>query len=917
MFDPILWLFDTSGFVPRWRCGHWYEELGWLHIVSDLLIWLAYLAIPAVLVFFIRRRRDMPFPRIIWLFGAFILACGTTHLIEAVIFWYPVYRLAGVIKLITAVVSWLTVVALVPIVPRALAMRTPGQLDAEVKARTRELLEANTSLQREVHERLKAERQLREQQEWLQVILQSVGEGIIATDVRGQITFLNPAATSLIGYTQGVAAGRALEEVFHAEDFNLAPDTSDIVHSKDLTPANQKLLKSRDGSERIVESWITPIRIDDAVFAGAVVAFRDITERVNAERALLEASQRFERTVSAISDLFVAFDRDWRYIFLNEKAAAFTGHKPADLMGKCVWALFPDSVGGRFYNEMMEAATTQAIRCFEATYPTGRCYEHRAYPHADGVSVFSSDITARKQSEDSLRLHDRAISAANQGILITDALMADNPIIYASPGFERITGYSAADSIGRNCRFLQGPETDPRAVARIRDAIQSGKSCTVEVLNYRKDGSSFWNELSISPVRDEANRLTHFVGVQADVTARRAMSEQLRQAQKMESVGRLAGGVAHDFNNMLTIINGCSELVLKGMDVNDPSYELLKEVKTAGERAASLTRQLLAFSRQQLIAPQVVSFNEVVSHTKGMLQRLLGEDIELVINLKPELPAVCADRGQLEQILVNLAVNARDAMPQGGRLTIETASICKADAIIKDRMNAGFDKYVVLAVRDTGCGFDPSIADRLFEPFFTTKSVGDGIGLGLAVVHGIVAQAAGFVDVTTEPHKGTRFRVFLPAMTENIPTATTNDQPERGELLHGTERVLLVEDESGLRAFAHKVLTDCGYQVLDAADGGHAIQLAARQEESIDLLVTDVVMPGIGGREVAAEIRKSHPSAAVLFMSGYTDDAVMRNGIFQDEVEFLQKPFSPVAFSHKVRQLLDERNHETSTNGGA
>jgi two-component system cell cycle sensor histidine kinase/response regulator CckA len=676
MPNPILWLFDTSGFGPRWHCGHWFAELGWLHIASDALIWLACLTIPAVLLFFIRRRRDMPFPRIIWLFGGFILASGTTHLIQAIVFWYPLYRLAGVIKFVTAIVSWLTVIALVPIIPKVLAMRTPAELESEVKTRTSELLQASMSLHREVQERLKAEREVREQ---------------------------------------------------------------------------------------------------------------------------------------------------------------------------------------------------------------------------------------RKLSEDSLRLRDRVISAANQGISITDAQLPDNLVIYASPGFERITGYAADEIIGQNCRFLQGPETDPQTIARVREAVQAGEPCTVEILNYRKDGTSFWNELSISPVRDEANRLTHFVGVQADVTARRAMSEQLRQAQKMESVGRLAGGVAHDFNNMLTIINGCSDLVLSGMASDDPSYDLLKEVKTAGERAEGLTRQLLAFSRQQLIVTQVVDFNEVVVRTQNMLQRLIGEDVELSINLQPELPAVRADRGQLEQILLNLAVNARDAMPQGGELTIETGSVLKTELDVNHQMNSVFSEYVALKVSDTGCGFDPKLADRLFEPFFTTKGIGDGTGLGLAVVHGIVTQAGGFVDVRTEENKGSQFRIFLPAVTEDTPAAAAQDEQQPAELHRGTERVLLVEDEPGLRTFARKVLFDCGYHVLDAANGKNAIQLAMRRNESIDLLVTDVVMPGIGGREVAAEVRKMYPSAAILFMSGYTDDAIVRNGIFQDEVEFLQKPFSPTALSHKVRQLLDEK----------
>lgn len=904
----LWWPFDTSGFVPRWRCGHWYAELGWLHIVSDSLIWLAYLAIPAVLIFFLRRRRDLPFPRIIWLFGAFILACGTSHIVEAIIFWYPIYRFAGLVKLATAVVSWLTVFALVPVIPKALAMRTPTELENEVAKRTSDLCEVNASLQREVQERSKAERQLREQREWFEVILRSIGEGIIATDVDGHVTFVNPAAELLTGHSAADSIGQLLEHVFQARSVSGHANKSHDDDSTNETVANlsssHKLLASKDGVNRVVECTKTPIQIDGSSFAGTVLTFRDVAERIEAEQALRESSRRFEDTVNAISDLFVAFDRDWNYTYINRKAAAFTGHEPEELVGRNIWELFPEAIGSPLYNEITAAAATQKICQFEACYQNQRWYEHRAYPHAGGLSLFSSDITPKKQSEEILRLRDRAINAASQGILIVDAVREDYPIIYASPGFARITGYSTDEVIGRNCRFLQGTETDTAAVQRIKDAIYAGEGCTVELLNYRKDGRPFWNELSISPVLDDSGKLTHFIGVQADVSARRELREQLRLAQRMESVGRLAGGIAHDFNNMLTVINGCTDLVLKTLPPNHPSVALLKEVENAGDRAASLTRQLLAFSRQQLVSPQRLDLNEVVAETETILRRLIGEDVELFVDLQPGGLIIHSDRSQIEQVLVNLAVNARDAMPFGGQLTISTMTL-QAHASTDNRAENRTRQYAVLSVADTGCGFDATTKDRIFEPFFTTKPKGKGTGLGLPVVHGIVTQAGGYIEVVSKPTQGTVFRIHLPlSIDAHQPPMARETKIADRELALGTETILVAEDQAGVRQFIRVVLSQCGYEVLEASDGIVAMKCAAAHPTPIHLLITDVVMPGTSGRELARLFRIQHPAAAVLFISGHTDDAVVRNGILHDDVEFLAKPFSAASLAGKVREVL-------------
>jgi PAS domain S-box-containing protein len=517
-----------------------------------------------------------------------------------------------------------------------------------------------------------------------------------------------------------------------------------------------------------------------------------------------------------------------------------------------------------------------------------------------GLHSLGEDVTGQRLAEETLRMRERALESASQGIVITDPGQPDNPIIYANSGFERLTGYSRAEVVGRNSRFLQGEGTDPAAAAEIRRAVQEGRTCSVELLNYRKGGTPFWNALSVSPVRDADGKLTHFVGVQTDVTERRKLEEQYRQSQKMEVVGRLAGGIAHDFNNLLTVINGYGEMVLSTLPSGHPARDSIGEMVKAGERAAGLTRQLLSFSRQQILAPRVVNLNSVIAETEKMLSRVIGEDIELATHLQSSLGPVRADPGQLEQMLLNLAVNARDAMPQGGKLTLQTRNVDRPSGDATEESG----RYAVLTVSDTGCGMTPEVKARVFEPFFTTKGSGKGTGLGLATVHGIVAQSGGLIEVDSEPGHGTTFNVYLPRVGSPVhvvqpSTAGTNHIPR------GRETVLLVEDEESVRALSRYVLRDCGYAVLNATDGEDAIRLCEHEHGPIHLLVSDVVMPGLGGRQLAERLRLLRPEMRVLYLSGYSDDAVIRHGVLEAEVNFLQKPFSVGALARKVREVLD------------
>jgi nitrogen-specific signal transduction histidine kinase/ActR/RegA family two-component response regulator len=389
-----------------------------------------------------------------------------------------------------------------------------------------------------------------------------------------------------------------------------------------------------------------------------------------------------------------------------------------------------------------------------------------------------------------------------------------------------------------------------------------------------------------------------------DLTETRKLERQLQQSQKLEAVGQLAGGVAHDFNNMLTIILGYSDLLLDSLNERDPLRESVLAIDEAATRAARLTRQLLAFSRRQVLQFEVLDINAVVAGIREMAQRLIGEDITLTVSLQPDLRRVRADSAQLEQVIMNLAVNARDAMPRGGSLTIETRNVgLDADYAAQYNSEVRPGEYVLLAVSDTGHGMDKATLAHIFEPFFTTKEPGKGTGLGLAMAFGIVRQSGGHIAAYSEPGLGATFKIYLPIVAEDshVPSPTTNKRT----VTAGTETILLVEDEDAVRNLARLILTRQGYTVLEARNGGEALLLWERHGEEVDLLVTDVVMPHMSGRQVADRLRALRPSIRVLFLSGYTDDAVIRHGVIDAGVPFLQKPFKADSLAQKVREALD------------
>ena len=636
----------------------------------------------------------------------------------------------------------------------------------------------------------------------------------------------------------------------------------------------------------------------------------EILERKKIENARQDSEKRYRRLFESAKDGILILDADTgKVLDANPFLSQLLGIPHKAFLGKHLWDIgqFANIAASREAFKILQ--NKEYIRYDDLPLETddGRVIDvefvSNVYlvDHARVIQCNIRDITKRNQAEAELNRLFSAIEQTSEVIVITDT---DAVIQYVNPAFERMTGYTREEAIGRNPRILKSGKQDPSFYRNLWKTISSGAIFQGHMVNKRKDGTFFTEEVTISPVLDASGLIVSYVAVKRDITENLRMTAQLQQAQKMEAVGRLAGGVAHDFNNMLSVIQGYTELALERVESSEPLHADLTEILNAAKRSAEITRQLLAFARRQTVRPIALDVNETVEGMLKILQRLIGEDIDLVWHPESALCAIKMDPSQIDQILANLCVNARDAIAGVGNICIETRAVTFDEDYCAKHVGFITGEFVLLAVSDDGCGMDKQTLDNIFEPFFTTKEgVNKGTGLGLATTYGIVKQNKGFINVYSEPGTGTTVKVYLPrhtGSTEKIEAKIDTEIPTS----HG-EIVLLVEDESVIRKMGRKMLERLGYQVMTADTPGKALRLADECAGKIHLLITDVVMPEMNGRDLADQLHTLYPDIKVLFMSGYTADVIAHRGVLDESVHFIQKPFTKRDLAFKAREVLD------------
>ncbi len=781
-----------------------------------------------------------------------------------------------------------------------------------------------TGIIRDITDRKRAQEELQQSYALLHGVVEGTSDAVFVKDLEGRYLLANAGCAAALGHSREEILGRTDAELLDPET---ARNFADGDRRALLAGANQTSEEHEIGSGKTYLATKAPYHDAEGKVAGIIGISRDITDRKREQEALRHSEEKFAKAFrSSPNAITISTLKDGRYVDVNESFLQMTGYRREEILGRTalelgIW------VKSETRGALVEALGQHAkVVDFEFLFRS-RSGEQRVGAlsaeviQVDGETCMLSNIrddTERRRAQHALLESQRQYESLVNTVegIVWEADAQTLRFTFVSRQAERLLGYSIE-------QWLAGPDFWPEhihpedrqwAVDYCLRAASEQRDHTFEYRMLAADGRSVWLRDMVSVVT-EGDQPARLRGLMVDVTEQREMERQLRQSQRMEAVGQLAGGVAHDFNNLLMVIRGYAELMLDRLEPNSVVRSQAEGIMQAAQRASTVIRQLLAFSRRQMLTPRVLDLNSVVDDIGKMLLRLIGEDVELQVIKAPDLGRVKADPGQIEQVIVNLAVNARDAMPDGGKLTIETRNVDLDNTYARHHITVQPGPYVLLAVTDNGMGMDAETQTHIFEPFFTTKEQGKGTGLGLATVYGIVKQSGGYIWVYSELGEGTTFKVYLPRVTQAVQhePVVSKELPQA----RASETVLMVEDEEGVRLVVRGFLEARGYRVLEAANGEEALRLAAAQNGPIHLLLTDMIMPAMNGPALAEHIRRQRPAIKVLFMSGYASRGARQNHGLDSQASFLEKPFSGETLERRIREVLDARPSNSAAAGAA
>ncbi|MEW6111230.1 MAG: PAS domain S-box protein [Thermodesulfobacteriota bacterium] len=751
-------------------------------------------------------------------------------------------------------------------------------------------------------ERIQSELALLESEKKFRLLYEESPVGYHSLDENGNLLEVNNTWLRTLGYERHEVVGRWFGDFLTDRSREIFIERFPVFKRTGEVHGAEFVMYKKDGSAIAVSFDGRIGRDEDGRFKQTHCVFQDITDRKAAEEALKESEERFRILAEGAFEGLV-ITREGRILDANRTYCEMVGYELHELIGKEV----KDFVAPEFLEITLAHNLSGSEEQYESAvaHKSGRAIpvevKGKAIPYGGSIARITAlrDLTAKRKAEEAQKRLFTAIEQAAEGMVITDR---QGTIQYVNPALERITGYTQDEIIGENPRLFKSGEHDAAFYKQMWETITSGEIWSGRIVNRRKDGTLYHEEATISPVRDAFGKITNFVAVKRDITEHMELSRQLLQAQKMEAIGTLAGGIAHDFNNLLQVILGYSELILSDEQLPSAYKDDLERINQAGRNGADLVQRMLTFSRKTEIKPKPLNLNHRISQVEKLLSRTIPKMIDIEMVLAEDLEVINADPIQMEQVIMNLAVNARDAMPEGGKLVIHTANVRLDEVYARTHLGARPGPYVLLSVSDTGIGMDKETLDHVFEPFFTTKGVGEGTGLGLATVYGIVKQHGGYIMCYSEPDKGTTFKLYFPAL---VAETTAEVKVPRLMPRGGSETVLLVDDEELVRDLGTRILRRAGYTVLTATNGIEALELYVSQPGIISLVILDLIMPEMGGKQCLEELLKIDPWAKVLVASGYAQSGPARAATQAGAKGFVGKPYDITELLKTVRDVLD------------